>query len=480
MKLNLQPKPAHGYLAKLLAIALLLSVSTQPAAGIMISLSVEELTRTSDSIVIGRVLSLGKILSPDIPVRYATIEVERYLKNDLGLATLEVSVLGGSLDNITVWVEDQPSFEAGERVLLFLSERGGVFYVNGLFQGKYRLEEGRAINQDSSRNTSEEEILLKIQASLRGVEKPKFLKDFYGGLGRFKAGIYVVATDEDPLLLTMAEKFGPAGFWGFIANHTTSRATEREFISLLVSRGEFRTGGYDIQLVSLQLVESYPSTIKMVVNFTDPGEGVAVTQAFTNPLVLIPVGKLTSGEYKVRMDISRFILSYVQGVLVFTPVKTLLPEIWNASFAITEETGGVEGTLSIQTTDPFGRNAGPAEIEIQGSSARSSLITNNDGRLTTKLPAGHYEVRAHYRDLEGVAAVNVSPSSEQSITIRLLPVQTPQPPSRLLVLATLLAAIGAAAAIIAVILFARHSSPTRPLKEVHEPPIQQIDQPRTP
>jgi len=269
MKLNLQATPRHADLAKLLAIALLLGVSAQPAAGIMISLSVEELTRTSDSIVIGHVLSLGKILSTEIPVRYATIEVEQYLKNDLGLATLEVSVLGGSLDNITVWVEDQPSFEAGERVLLFLSERGGVFYVNGLFQGKYRLEGGRAINQDSSRNTSEQELLLKIQASLRGVEKPRFLKDFYGGLGLFKAGIYVVATDEDPLLLSVAEKFSPAGFWGFIANHTTSRATEKEFISLLVSRGEFRTGGYDIQLVSLQLVESYPSTIKMVVNFTD-------------------------------------------------------------------------------------------------------------------------------------------------------------------------------------------------------------------
>jgi len=156
---------------------------------------------------------------------------------------------------------------------------------------------------------------------------------------------------------------------------------------------------------------------------------------------------------------------------VFTPVKTLLPEIWYASFAITEEAGGVEGTLNIQTTDQFGRNAGPAEIEIQGPSARSSLITNDDGRLTTKLPAGHYEVRAHYRDLEGVAAVNVSPSSEHSITIRLLPVQTPQPHSRLLVLATVLAAIGAAAAIIAVILFARHTSPPRPLKEGHEPPI---------
>jgi len=416
--------------------------------------------------VIGRVISIGTILSTEIPVRYVTIRVERYIKNDLGLATLEVSVLGGSINNMTVWVEDQPSFEVGERVLLFLSKRGGVFYVNGLYQGKYRLKNGQATNHDTSRNTSERDLILKIQSALAGAKKPRSLKDFYGGLGIFEPRIYVVATDGDPLRLNVT-----AEFWGFIANHSTSRATDRDFISLLVSRGDFATGGYDIQLVSLERVEAHPSMIYMIVNFTDPGEGVAVTQAFTNPLILIPLGQLPPGEYVARMNINRFIMEYVNGVLVYTPVQTLLPEIWETSFTIKEEAGAIEGILKIQVTDHLGLYVGPAEIEIQGPSFHSNLVTNDDGRLTVKLPAGRYEIKAHYRDLTRTTTVDVSPLSEQSIAIQLLPTQTPQKPSRLPILIGVLAVIGAAVAITAVVLLAWRASLSRPHEREAKPPI---------
>jgi len=170
MKPNLQAKPRCADLARLLMIVVLLDISAQSAAGMMMPLSVEELTRTSDSIAIGEVIKVGKILSKETPVRTVTVRVEQYLKNDLGLSTLNITVLGGSLSNMTVWAEDQPSFEAGERTLLFLSKRADAFYVNGLFQGKYRLENGQAINQDSSRNTSERELLLKIRSTLSGIE----------------------------------------------------------------------------------------------------------------------------------------------------------------------------------------------------------------------------------------------------------------------------------------------------------------------
>jgi len=54
--------------------------------------------------------------------------------------------------------------------LIFLSKRDGSFYVNGLHHGKYRLENGQAINQDSSRNTSEQELLLRVQSALISID----------------------------------------------------------------------------------------------------------------------------------------------------------------------------------------------------------------------------------------------------------------------------------------------------------------------
>jgi hypothetical protein len=71
------------------------------------------------------------------------------------------------------------------------------------------------------------------------------------------------------------------------------------------------------------------------VNFTDPGEGVAVTEALTNPLVLVPIGNLSSGKYVARAHIDSFILTYDStGKPVFTPVKTLVEEVWETEFEI--------------------------------------------------------------------------------------------------------------------------------------------------
>ncbi|MEM2884796.1 MAG: protease complex subunit PrcB family protein [Thermoproteota archaeon] len=154
--------------------------------------------------------------------------------------------------------------------------------------------------------------------------------DFYGGVGLFERGIYVIATSKNPLAL-----YGTGGFWENVKEHVTNRASAGDFVSILVSRGDFPTGGHQIQLKSFSRLEGDPVILSFSANFTDPGEGVAVSQAFTNPLVLVPVGNLDAGKYLVEVHIVKFLLTYdADGKPVYVPILTFKEEVWTLEFEV--------------------------------------------------------------------------------------------------------------------------------------------------
>ncbi|WP_255334644.1 hypothetical protein [Methanosarcina sp. KYL-1] len=105
----------------------------------------------------------------DVIYRDVVISVDQYFKNPLSSNEVIVRVLGGTVGNLTLDVEDEPSFESGEDVLLFLVEdtkpatkdlEPEHFRVTGSFQGKYALTgDGKAVK---SGETAELEELLRI------------------------------------------------------------------------------------------------------------------------------------------------------------------------------------------------------------------------------------------------------------------------------------------------------------------------------
>lgn len=72
-------------------------------------------------------------------------DVERYYKNPVNATTLYVRVEGGTIGIQGVWVEDQPEFTVGERVLVFLASTDQthleqpLYIVPGLIQGKFTV-----------------------------------------------------------------------------------------------------------------------------------------------------------------------------------------------------------------------------------------------------------------------------------------------------------------------------------------------------
>jgi len=158
--------------------------------------------------------------------------------------------------------------------------------------------------------------------------------DYYGGVGVFEMGIHVIATTHDPTSST-------TGFetvndcWRLLMEKEIVKASTKDFISIIISRGDHPTGGYTIQVKTFRWLESYPVKLRFEVNFTDPGEGVMVTEAFTNPLVLVPIGKLSPGEYVVEAHIDQYILTFdEQGRPVYTLLQTFKEELWTQKFVI--------------------------------------------------------------------------------------------------------------------------------------------------
>lgn len=165
---------------------------------------------------------------------------------------------------------------------------------------------------------------------------PDYVYDSYGGVGLFPEGIHVTATSQDPR--NMSEDYPVVNdYWKMLQDHETMQATDQDFISIILSRGDKSTGGYAINVESFGWLECYPVKFRFQVNVTDPGDGLMVTEAITDPLVLVPIGKLTPGEYHVEVNVTWFIQKVDgHGNTYYTPIMTFAPIVWKQTLTITE------------------------------------------------------------------------------------------------------------------------------------------------
>jgi hypothetical protein len=108
----------------------------------IIPVSIEEMTRRSDLILRGKVLSIDVEEEPETHLIYQKVSIspiEVYKGNANG--EIEIYVMGGTLNGLTADVPGSPQFELGEEVLVFLTNyKGEMKWVFGLSEGKFRIE----------------------------------------------------------------------------------------------------------------------------------------------------------------------------------------------------------------------------------------------------------------------------------------------------------------------------------------------------
>jgi hypothetical protein len=164
---------------------------------------------------------------------------------------------------------------------------------------------------------------------------PTYFYDYHSCVGLFDRGIHVTATTENPLT-QMPRSDLPQSYWKLMKENETNQAKSKDFISIIVSRGDMTTGGYTIQAESFNQQEGYPTKLRFHANFTDPGKGVIVTQEQTNPTMLVPIGQLSPGEYLIEVHITQYIMTFDdQGQPIYRPLMTFREEVWTQTITIT-------------------------------------------------------------------------------------------------------------------------------------------------
>jgi hypothetical protein len=207
-------------------------------------------------------------------------------------------------------------------------------------------------------------------------DSPEHYYDYYSSVGLFERGVYFVATSDDPLT-QLARSDLPKSYWELMHDNVTVETTDQDFISILVCRGDFPTGGYSLAVEAFSWLESYPVKLRFQVNFTDPGEGVIVTQAFTNPTLLVPIGKLAPGEYKVEIHIVSYILTFDEhGEPVYTPIMTFKEEVWTETLKVTRSQPPTSSTtFKVKVnSNPYSDLTVPVELSTGVTQEKAELI----------------------------------------------------------------------------------------------------------
>lgn len=131
-----------------LILALLLSV--QAEATTVQRLSMDDLVSKSRSIVVGTVRTARTHWSNDgrLILTSYDIDVQETLKGPRS-RSVTISVLGGTIGNLTLHVAGMPAFEVDERAVVFIENTGAYSTVLGLGQGKFSISNGEVFNHVS-------------------------------------------------------------------------------------------------------------------------------------------------------------------------------------------------------------------------------------------------------------------------------------------------------------------------------------------
>jgi len=108
-------------------------------------ITLEQLANGSDFILVGTVTNVAPYEQGDKNIfTQVTLSVELTLKGKTG-RELVIKVPGGVVGGLEMMVTDNPSFQSGERVVVFLNNSQGIFTVFGGFQGKFTIDENNLV-----------------------------------------------------------------------------------------------------------------------------------------------------------------------------------------------------------------------------------------------------------------------------------------------------------------------------------------------
>ena len=139
------------WLPRLAGTLLTVALVASPAQGSIVQgLDLQELVAYADRIIVGRVLFSESFQRPDGQLgTWHRIAVEREIRRGApDEQEVIVETLGGQMGVVAIRVEGEPSFEVGERVIVFMRDGGPytAFRPVGMGQGVMRIRREQGVD----------------------------------------------------------------------------------------------------------------------------------------------------------------------------------------------------------------------------------------------------------------------------------------------------------------------------------------------
>lgn len=132
-------KRSEMWLALLVVV---LSMVVMPAHALSIAkATLEELTRESQHIVVGRIVAIDyqwQNVDHQVIETVLTVAVENPVKG-VSSPTIQVTQLGGTIGDLTMEIPGTPQFDVGDEVLLFLQDHQNKYWIHSIALGAFSI-----------------------------------------------------------------------------------------------------------------------------------------------------------------------------------------------------------------------------------------------------------------------------------------------------------------------------------------------------
>ena len=154
----------HGLYSIVLVVWCSLILGTHPGYATMLKMSVEDLARQADTIVVGTVARQESAWDTQHTAIYTdvTVVVERVLAGT-SVDTVTLRIAGGTVGGMGMRTSNDPVFRDGERVIVFLDTTAVPSSVVGMQQGKFTVKDDLVTQADET--VSLEEFMATVRSA---------------------------------------------------------------------------------------------------------------------------------------------------------------------------------------------------------------------------------------------------------------------------------------------------------------------------
>lgn len=127
---------------KIISLILMFGLFIQSLSALTVEyIGLERMTKESQIVIYGKVLSSYSVWEDKSIFTYTTIEIKELIKGQYSSQKIVVKQMGGTVGYVSQVVDGTPKLEPGKEVVLFLRDWKGAYWIHSIVLGYFQVYE---------------------------------------------------------------------------------------------------------------------------------------------------------------------------------------------------------------------------------------------------------------------------------------------------------------------------------------------------